>query len=485
MEGVTLQDLAQAVGGSLVGGPGLEGVPIRSVAVDSRKVTPGALFVALPGEKTDGHLYIAPALEMGAVAALVDKTKVALWEDAWQVAGRPPAAAILVDDTLAALGELGRWYKRRIDPVTVAVTGSNGKTTTKEMVASILEQVGPTHRSSGNYNTEIGLPLTLLELASHHRFLVVEMGMRGAGQIRRLARLAEPRVGIVTNVGPVHMEILGSIEAIALAKQELVEELPAGGVAVLNGDDPRVASMAQAARGAAVFFFGLSRGCDVRAEDIDFKDGRHCKYRLVWSRGSDAESVVVTLPLPGRAAVWNSLAAAAAALALGVPLEVVARGLARVVPPRQRLNIVDVANGLTFIEDVYNASPASMRIALETLAQVAREGRRPVAVLGEMKELGPISEAAHRELGQEVAARGVQLLVTVGELARLIGEEARAVRPALEWIHCHDGQEAAQAVPRLVRPGDVVLVKGSRALQLETVVAALYGRWDGEAEGER
>lgn len=485
MEGVALKDLAQAVGGDLVGRPHAEGVPVRSVVIDSRKVRPGALFVALQGEKTDGHLYIGQALEMGANACLIERSKAALWDSAWQAAGCPAAAAILVDDTLSALGELGRWYKRRIDPVTVAVTGSNGKTTTKEMVASILEEVGPTHRSSGNYNTEIGLPLTLLELGSDHRFLVVEMGMRGVGQIRRLARLAEPRVGIVTNVGPVHLELLGSLEAIARAKQELVEELPAGGVAVLNGDDPRVASMAQAARGAAIVFFGLSQGCEVRAEDIDFKDGRRCEYRLVWSKGSSTDSVPVTLALPGRAAVWNSLAAAAAALVLGVPIEVVARGLSRVVPPQQRLNIVDVASGLTFIEDVYNASPASMRIALETLTQVAGPGRRRVAVLGEMKELGPLGEEAHRELGQEVAACQVELLITVGELARLIGEEARRKRPGLEWIHYRDSQETAGEVPQMVRPGDVVLVKGSRALALETVVAALHARWGGQAEGAR
>lgn len=487
MESVTVGDVVRAVGGSLVGAPDLEAAAVRTAVVDSRKVTPGALFVALAGERTDGHLYIEEALKAGASACLIDRSKVNLWEAGWQAVGRPAAAAILVDDTLTALGDLGHWYKRRIGPVTVAVTGSNGKTTTKEMIAAILVEVGPTHRSSGNYNTEIGLPLTLLEMSLNHRFLVVEMGMRGAGQIRRLARLAEPLIGVVTNVGPVHLEILGSLDAIARAKQELVEELPAGGVAVLNGDDPRVAAMAQGARGAAVLLYGLSPGCDVRAEEVDLKDGRSCEYRLVWSQGSGMDAtdgVIVKIPLPGRAAVWNSLAAAASAVALGIPLEVVAGGLSRVTPPRQRLNVEELAFGLTLIEDVYNASPASMRIALETLAQVAvaAGGGRRVAVLGDMKELGALSEEAHHELGHEVAARGVDLLVTVGELARLSGEAALADRASLEWRHYHDGQEAAREVPGLVRPGDVVLVKGSRAMALETVVAALRGERDRDGE---
>lgn len=466
MQGVRVADIAAATGGVLIGAPGAGELEVKSVTVDSRSATPDSLFVALVGERTDGHLFLRHALGAGAVACLVERGKEQLWIEAWEALGRPPAAGVVVVQPLHALGELARWYKRKVAPVVVAVTGSNGKTTTKEMIASILSQVAPTHRSGGNYNTEIGLPLTLCELSTQHRFLVVEMAMRGSGQIRRLAAIAEPEVGVVTNVGPVHLEILGTVEAIARAKQELIEALPEGGTAVLNGDDPRVAAMAPAARGAQVLFFGLKAGSDVYAEAVDWRDGRETEYRLVF-RGKPL--LPIRVPLPGRAALWNSLAAAAAALALGIPAPAIQAGLARMEPPARRLQIIELPPGITLIEDVYNASPASMRVALETLAVLASGRRRRVAVLGDMKELGTLSEEAHRELGREVARQQVDLLITVGEWSRLTGEEARRASAGLSWEHHGSSEAAAARIGELLRPGDVVLVKGSRAMTLETV----------------
>lgn len=457
----TAAEAAGAVGGRLLGGSGGEG--IRRVVVDSRAAGPGDLFVAVPGRRVDGHAFVGEALARGAVAALVSRVPSG---EAPAGPDPPPAALILVDDTVAALGRLAAWHRARFAVDVVGVTGSVGKTTTKEMTAAALATRLRVLRSPGNLNTEIGLPLALLELRPEHQAAVLEMAMRGPGQIRYLARLARPRVGVLTVIGETHAELLGSVEAVALAKRELIEELPPEGWAVLNADDPRQRPMAAATR-ARVVWYGLGSEAQVRAED-PVPCGTGVRFRLRAPELAEGEAVV-TLPMPGRHHVSDALAAAATGLVLGLDLGEIARGLARVTLPEMRSRILALG-GLTVIDDTYNASPASVKAALETLDQVA-SGRR-VAVLGDMLELGTYALAGHREVGQ--AAARVDLLLTVGTHARHIREAAVAAGLAPERaLHCADRAEALAILQRLLRPGDTVLVKGSRALRLEAVVSGL------------
>ncbi|MBE3583102.1 MAG: UDP-N-acetylmuramoyl-tripeptide--D-alanyl-D-alanine ligase [Limnochordaceae bacterium] len=470
MESLRVDEIAAAVGGRLDPActPDRQ---VQGVAVDSRAVAPGDLFVALPGERTDGHRFVLPAWQAGAAALLVSQAKEA------EIPASVRSGVVWVDDPLAALLRLGRWYRERFPVQTVAVTGSNGKTTTKEMIAAILRQVAPTLRSAGNFNTEIGLPLTLFQLSREHRYLVVEMGMRGPGQIRRLAGLAKPQAGVVTNVGPVHLELLGSLEAIRRAKQELVESLLPGGVAVLNADDPRVSSMAPAASGARVVFYGFSSGAEARAVDVDLNDVTRCRYTLVWQ---ERVRIPIEVPVPGRAAVWNSLAAACLALAWGVDPGKIQAGLAHVEPTARRLQVVNLPGEVTLIEDMYNASPASFAVALDVLSRLGerRAGSRRVAVVGDMRELGEYAPQAHRQLGEELVHAGVELLVTVGPWAQMAGESAQASAgqkgQPLEWHATADSTQAASVVAPLLRAGDIVLIKGSRALELERVAEVLH-----------
>ncbi len=467
----TAAEAAAASGGRLVRGTG--GEEIARVVVDSRAAGPGDLFVAVPGERVDGHAFVGEALARGAVAALVSRLP--------EAAGPPPGALILVDDTVAALGRLAAYHRERFAVEVVGVTGSVGKTTTKELAAAVLGQRYRVLRSPGNYNTEIGLPLALLDLRPGHQVAVLEMGMRGPGQIRYLARLARPRAGILTLIAETHAELLGSVEAVARAKRELVEELPPGGVAVLNADDPRQRPMAAATR-ARVIWYGLGGGADVTAADL-VPRGSGVRFTLRAPRLAAGEAPV-DLPLPGRHHVADALAAAAVGLAFGLGLEEIARGLASASLPEMRSRIVE-AGSLKLIDDTYNASPASVKAALETLAQVA-PGRR-VAVLGDMLELGDYSLEGHREVGR--AAAQVDLLVTVGTRARHARDAAvEAGLPPERALHCADRDEALERLKGLLRPGDTVLVKGSRAMRMEEIVSGLQA-WAAGAgragEGDR
>ena len=372
-----------------------------------------------------------------------------------------------------AFHRLAADHRSRFPIPVVAVTGSNGKTTTKELVAQLLGARWRTLRSPGNFNNEVGLPLTLLDLGPEFEVLVVEMGMRGRGEIARLCQLARPTAGIVTNVGVSHLELLGSQEAIAAAKAELVEALPSDGLAVLNGDDPWVRAMAGQTR-ARVVTYGLEQG-EVTARDLELgADG--ARFQLVW----EGRQAPVQLPLLGRHNVLNALAAAACALGLGMELAAVADALGRVQAPKLRLERVAVRD-FTVLNDAYNASPASMAAALEVLAQVA-PGRKG-AVLGDMLELGPVTEAEHLAVGRRAAQVGLAYLVIVGEQAERIAQGAREGGLPPEAIHVTPGWErAAQVLERLAQEGDTVLVKASRGLGLERVVQWLQEEGAGHHE---
>jgi len=432
------------------------------VVADSRLVVPGALFVAIPGERVDGHDYAGQAIADGARVVL---------------ASRPVSVpAVVVDDTVAGLGLLARGYLDRlaaaVGPKVVGITGSSGKTSTKDIVAQLLGNHGPTVAPVGSFNTEVGLPLTVLRADAGTRYLVLELSARGVGHIAYLCGIARPSIGVVLNVGAAHLGEFGSRDAVAQAKGELVEALPADGVAILNADDVAVAAMRSRAK-ARVVTFGVETPADVRAVDIRLDELAHPTFRIV----SAAGEVEVALGLHGAHHVLNALAAAAVALELGVDVASVGAGLGRVqAVSRWRMQVSERADGLTIINDAYNANPESMQAALRALAAMGAGGRRrrTHAVLGVMAELGPASEGVHRELGATAALLDVHRLVVVGAGARGIADGALDAGLAPNRVVVVDDVAAASALLESdLGPDDVVLVKASRSADLQRVAEAL------------
>ncbi|MGQ9765772.1 MAG: UDP-N-acetylmuramoyl-tripeptide--D-alanyl-D-alanine ligase, partial [Anaerolineae bacterium] len=385
--------------------------------------------------------------------------------------GEPgPHLVFIVPDSLAGLQRLAGWWRRKLPAVAVGITGSVGKTSSKEIIANVLSQHYNTLRSTGNLNNEIGLPLTLLQLRPGHERVVLEMGMYALGEISQLCHLAQPRIGVVTNVGPVHLERLGSIERIAQAKSELPQALPPaeeGGIAILNADDPLVLEMAGRTR-ARVFTYGLSPRADLWADEIIGLGLEGIRFRFHYGE----EAFFVKLPILGRHSVHTALRGAAVGLADGLHWSEILAGL-HDVRGQLRLMIVPGQRETTLIDDTYNASPDSMLAALNLLEDVANTTHRPIAVLGEMYELGTYEETGHRRVGGR-AAQVVAKLITVGTRARWIAEEALACGMAPDDVHITgDNEEALAVLLELIRPGDVILVKGSRAARMETIVDAL------------
>ncbi len=471
--GLTPDDLVAATGGTLLRRGSRAA---RHAAVDSRLVADGALFVALAGEHTDGHRFLAAAVATGAAALIVGRVPdPAAGETALEDLG--DATVVLVPDPIRGLQAVAAAWRRRFEPLVVGVTGSIAKTSTKEAVAAVLGRRWTTLRSEGNRNNEVGLPLTVLDLGPEHGAAALEMGMYTGGEIRELASIALPSIGIVTAVQPVHLSRIGTIEAIEDAKAELVEALPAaadGGVAILNADDPRVRRMAGRTR-ARVVTYGFATDADVRAEDVVSNGFAGMRFTLV----SPAGSAAMAIRGLGRLAVHNALAGAAAGLAAGMTVDEIGPGLADVESTPHR-SVVIRAGGVTIVDDAYNASPGSMRAALELLAGLPG---RPIAVLGEMRELGPAHDAGHREVG-EVAGGTVDLLVIVdgapGGAAAGIVEGARAAGLAPDRvIAAADVTDAVARLARRLAPGDVVLVKASRGVGLERAVDGLVAALGG------
>ncbi|ROT31219.1 UDP-N-acetylmuramoyl-tripeptide--D-alanyl-D-alanine ligase [Micromonospora sp. HM5-17] len=443
---MTLAEIAAAVGGRLAADdPDL--TVTGPVEFDSRVIRPGGLFVAFPGERVDGHDFAASAVaDGGAVAVLGSRP----------VDGVP---MVLVEDARAALGRLARVVLDRLPTLTVVgVTGSSGKTTTKDLVAQLTARLGPTVAPPGSFNNELGHPYTALQADADTRYLVLEKGARGIGHIRYLCEIAPPRIALVTNVGVSHIGEFGSVEAIAQAKGELVEALPADGLAVLNADDPRVRAMADRT-GARVLLVGEAVDAHLRAEEVTLDDRGRAAYTLVTPGGR----VPVRLRISGRHQVGNSLAAAAVAYDLGMPLDELGEALGGLgLPSTRRMDVFDRADGVTVIDDSYNANPASTGAALHALAGMGR-GRRTVAVLGYMAELGAFERDGHEEVGRLAAELGVDRLLVVGEPAAPIRDGAAAVADwGGESVLVTDQQAAIELLRRELRPGDVVLVKGSR-----------------------
>jgi len=458
----TPEELAAATGGRWAGAApeALEGV-----STDTRTLARGALFVALRGERFDGHDHLAAAAERGAAAVVVS--------EAWL--GTPAAAGprgdglplLAVGDTLAALGAVANHHRRRFRIPLVGVTGSNGKTTTREMIASILATRGPVLRTEGNLNNEVGVPLTLLRLAPGHAAAVIEMGMNHAGEIARIAALAEPYVGVVTNAGMAHLEHFGDRDGIADAKAELYAALPGNGIVVANADDARMLRRAQAcARRMVTFAAGRSRRGDVVAMDV-----RQGEDGLRFTLGIGNREVPVHVPgLVGEHNATNAAAAAACCVALGCTDREVQVGLASVVPVGRRLRLERLASGVRLVDDCYNANPDSMAAALRTAVALAGGGR-VVAVLGDMLELGALEAEAHHALGEAVAQAGVRHLATFGPRTAATAEAARAA--GLDPFHTVDMDALVSWTRANVTAPDVLLVKGSRGMKLERLVEAL------------
>ncbi|MFJ2258401.1 UDP-N-acetylmuramoyl-tripeptide--D-alanyl-D-alanine ligase [Streptomyces sp. NPDC087844] len=463
MIALSLAEIASVVGGQTHDIPDTSVQVTGQVVRDSREVEPGSLFVAFVGERVDGHDFAADVVEAGAVAVL---------------ASRPVGVpAIVVDDVLLALGALARHVVARLGATLVALTGSAGKTSTKDLIAQVLRTKAPTVFTPGSLNNEIGLPLTALGATEETRFLVLEMGARGIGHIRYLADLTPPRIGLVLNVGTAHIGEFGGREQIAQAKGELVEGLPEDGTAVLNADDPLVRAMASRTK-ARVLLFGESGEADVRAENVRLTGNGQPSFRLHTPTGCSE----VTMRLYGEHHVSNALAAAAVAHELGMSADEIATALSEAGSlSRWRMEVTERPDGVTVVNDAYNANPESMRAALRALAAMGK-GRRTWAVLGQMAELGDEALAEHDAVGRLAVRLNVSKLVAVG------GREASWLQLGAynegswgeESVHVSDAQSAVDLLRSQLRPGDVVLVKASRSVGLERVAQALVEGTEGE-----
>jgi len=450
MISMTLAEVASAVGGTLADADP-QAVITGPVEYDTRRELSGGLFVAFPGANVDGHDYAAKAVAGGAVAVLGTRPV-------------PGVPMVLVEDALPALGRLARAVLDRLPQLTVvAITGSSGKTSTKDMIGQVLSRLGPTVAPPGTFNNELGLPHTALMADEQTRFLVLEMGSRGLGHLTYLCQIAPPKIGIVINVGVAHLGEFGSVEKIAEAKGELVEALPADGLAILNADDPLVAAMA-ARTSARVVGVGVSPEAQVRAVDVILDAAGRPAYTLICPEGETA----VRLRVAGAHQVGNSLAAAAVALHAGMSVTECGEALSALgAVSSRRMDVFDRADGVTVIDDSYNANPASTAAALHALAAMGHApggaARRTVAVLGYHAELGDHERSGHEDVGRLAAETGVKLLVVVGDTAAPIHDGAVAVS---QWggdsVQVSEQDEAVALLRERLRPGDIVLVKGSR-----------------------
>jgi len=436
------------------------------VSIDTRTLRPGDLFVAIQGPRFDGHDFVAAALEQGASGAVISRSALAVREGALS-AFLDRHFLILVDDPLAALQSFATWHRMRFDLPLVGVTGSNGKTTTKEMIAAILSVRGLVLKTAGNLNNHLGLPLSLLRLEASHQAAVLEMGISLKGEMRRLCEIARPTVGLITNIGPAHLEFLGSLEGVAEEKGSLFEAVRAEGTAIINLNDPHLAPWEK--RLPHKWTFAIDAPADLTATEVR-PEAAGIGFLLTLRR--TGESARIHLATSGRHQVANALGAAAVAASLGYRLDEIREGLAAFRPVALRAEVLE-ADGKTILLDAYNANPASMKAAIEMLAAFPRrEGAsRKIALLGDMLELGTHSESAHREVGAAAAQNGVDLLIAVGRWAEAMASGARQAGMAGEKVSAYaDLPSLQKEFLTYIRKGDLLLIKGSRGMRMETVL---------------
>ena len=432
---------------------------ITGIAIDSRTVQPGDLFVALVGEKTDGHRYLCQAIEQGAAAVVISREEILSANDYQNY--------ILVSDGVLFIQQLAHWQRSKVQIPVIAVTGSTGKTSTKDFLAALLESLGHVVVTKGNHNNELGLPLTICGLEKDTKAVVVEMGMRGLGQIDFLCRIAEPDYGIITNIGKSHCELLGSQENIARAKCELLPYIKEDSIIVLNKkDEVFLQPWLFSCKGKILWFDATGQHADLWADEI-FQGEDTIRYQLHW--GDEQQEIV--LPVQGVHNVSNSLAAIGIAHSLGISWEDIRHTLQKVKLTGMRLAMTVSAQGVKIINDAYNANPDSMKSALGVLVQ--QKGDRKIAVLGDMYELGCYEEESHKEVGTAVAAQKIDYLIAVGALGKLIGEAAQVAGCHVDWAE--NNEQAITLLRQYVHADDVVLVKGSRGMQMEQIVQNMMG----------
>jgi UDP-N-acetylmuramoyl-tripeptide--D-alanyl-D-alanine ligase len=454
-----LAELAKAAGGKLLRGE--PGTVVDSFAIDTRKLSRGGAFFALCGTRTDGHEFLTQAERQGAAVAIIDHEP--------KTDGTAPPATILVDDTTLALGRCGVWARRKKPDVHwVAVTGSNGKTTTKEMIAEALSADRKVHRTPGNLNNHLGVPLTLLALPDDAQVAVVELAMSGHGEIADLTRMTDPDIGLVTNVRAVHMSSFASLDDVAAAKGEMFAVLRDNATAVVNLDDAQLRVQSTRHIGPQVTF-GQAPAAQLRLEQIDnrFVPGATLQF------SHDGRSRRLRLRIGGAHSAHNALAALAVAHASGVDLEIAAERICSLEAGPGRGQVHNLSRGMLLVDDSYNSSPPALAAVLETLRLSEPAGRR-VLVFGDMLELGPMGAALHREAGRRAATAGVQLLMAVGPMSRETAESAR--RAGVGEVHYHaDSKACAESILEYLSDGDLILVKGSRGMRMERVVESLCG----------
>jgi UDP-N-acetylmuramoyl-tripeptide--D-alanyl-D-alanine ligase len=465
---VALSELAFVVEGEIVSNTTPGDQQVRGVSIDSRRMGKENLFVAIPGERYDGHQFVGEAIKKGAKAVIMARGK----RDVINQEILKGIAVILVDDTKRALRDLAAWHRDKFDIPTVAVTGTNGKTTTKDMIADILSSRFKVLKSPESYNNLVGVPLTLFQLSPRHQALVLELGMSSSGEIGILTRISNPSLGVITNIGPAHLESMLSVKRIAKAKFELPENMRSPKTLVLNADNDMLAERIREKRkDEKVISFGIQNRADFSADGIELNGNGYIGFRI-------NKEFTLKLGVLGIHNVYNALAAFAVGRALELDPEEIKVGLERYLPSKSRMELV-LIRGIRVINDSYNANPVSMRKALDTLMQIKTAGRR-IAVLADMLELGEKAEDFHRETGRRVAQLGVDRLMVVGELARFIAEGAKEAGMSSQHVNSFENnQEVGSYLVENLKDGDLVLVKGSRKMRAEEVVLTLktlYGR---------
>ena len=466
----SVPDIIHATGGVLF--TGSQATRFGGFSTDSRAIRPTQCFICLVGDIHDGHAFIPDIIRLGARGVIVNqgKTDPALLKTLQE----SRITCVAVKDTLKALGDLASFHRLRSELSVIALTGSNGKTTTRTMTTNIVARRFKTLAPFGNFNNLIGVPLTLLRIDPSHEWAILELGMNRPGEIRRLGHICAPDMALITNIGPAHLEGLGSLEGVMHAKGEIFETLSPQGKTILNADDPMVMRLAQRAPGDLILF-GLSEKAQIRADALE-NNAATVSFQL-HIPGGDTH---VTLSVPGEFNVANALAAAAVGYCLGIPIEEIKTALASFIPVKGRMNILQAVHGLHFLDDTYNANPASVKAALDTLAGLSRK-QRGLAVLGDMLELGPASGDLHTEVGRFAAASGLAKLYVTGSFAGAVEKGARAGGMAASDILCGSKDDLFRALKKSIQPKDWVLIKGSRGMHMETLVQALqaeYGRME-------
>ena len=459
---LSIEEVLKATRGKLLQGEG--NTSFQGISTDSRTVTEGELFIALKGSRFDGHHYVLEALEKKAGGVVIEEDKVG--DIRWN--GYRAKAVIAVKDTLFALGNIALDWRRKYRTPLVALTGSNGKTTTKEMIAACLETTFPILKTKGNLNNLIGLPLTLLTLTEKERVVVLEMGMNVPGEIRRLTEIAEPDVGLITNIQKVHLEGMESLERLKEEKGELFRKMRRDGTILVNQDDPRVVDLASDYPGQKITF-GIEHPAEVMAKEIRLGGAEGTFFTLIL----EGEAMEIHLRLLGRHFIPNALSAIAAACLFGVEVKQVKEALENFQSIPMRMEIVPLKGGKTLINDAYNANPHSMGLALETLVEAKGEGRA-IAVLGDMLELGNFTKEAHEQLGEKVSELLIDFLLALGEEAPIVVESAIRHGFPLERVRVVESHsEAVSILKQMIQNGDWILVKGSRRMAMEKIVEGL------------